>query len=141
MSADALLARLAGVRRTGTDRWLARCPAHDDRRPSLSLRAVADGRVLLHCWAGCETADVLDAIGATWADIYPPRDRSAPGRPVRREPVALAGDALLVLAHEARILVLLAGDLARGRRLSTVDRSRLLQAAERIGKAESLCSA
>jgi len=34
--ADILLARLDGVKRTGPDRWIARCPAHDDKRPSLA---------------------------------------------------------------------------------------------------------
>ena len=57
--------------------WQARCPAHDDRRPSLSLVEGRDGRVLLRCWAGCETAAVLTALGLGWADLF---SRSRRGR-------------------------------------------------------------
>jgi hypothetical protein len=56
MTADALLHKLDGVRRTGTDRWIAKCPAHDDRRASLSIRELNDGRALLHDFAGCGVA-------------------------------------------------------------------------------------
>jgi hypothetical protein len=47
-----------------------RCPAHPDRRPSLSIRREAD-RWLLHCFAGCEPEAVLRAAGLTWTDLYP----------------------------------------------------------------------
>jgi hypothetical protein len=63
-----LLARLEGVRRTGANSWVARCPAHDDRDPSLSV-SVKDGRVLLHCFAGCSADAVLGAVGLTWKDL------------------------------------------------------------------------
>lgn len=49
-------------RRSGAS-WMARCPAHDDANPSLSIRE-ADGKVLLHCHAGCSQADVIDALKA-----------------------------------------------------------------------------
>jgi putative DNA primase/helicase len=44
--------------------WVARCPAHDDTNPSLSLR-YADGKVLAHCHAGCEQASVIAALKAS----------------------------------------------------------------------------
>jgi hypothetical protein len=40
-----LLDRLQGVKRTGPSRWIARCPAHEDRRPSLAVRELDDGRL------------------------------------------------------------------------------------------------
>jgi putative DNA primase/helicase len=46
------------------------CPAHGDRRASLSVGVGQDGRVLLRCFAGCQTEDVIDAIGLGWADLY-----------------------------------------------------------------------
>jgi putative DNA primase/helicase len=42
--------------------WMARCPAHDDRRPSLSIRAGAFGKVLVRCHAGCEQTQVIAAL-------------------------------------------------------------------------------
>jgi putative DNA primase/helicase len=65
---DLLLARLEGVRPAGPSSWVARCPAHEDRDPSLSV-SVKDGRVLLHCFAGCPPEAVLGAVGLTWKDL------------------------------------------------------------------------
>ena len=61
MSADSI-ARALKARRSGTG-WMAKCPAHDDHNPSLSIREV-DGKVLLHCHAGCAQHDVIDALKA-----------------------------------------------------------------------------
>jgi hypothetical protein len=141
MTATVLLDRLNGARQTAPGRWLAKCPAHDDRRPSLSIREADDGRVLLYCWSGCSTADVIDAIGATWGDLFPPKSRTDPPSRRRRERLVSPADALKVLAYEASIVALLAGDLARGEAISERDRQRLIVAAGRLAKAESLCSA
>ena len=56
------IARKLDGRKSGSD-WMARCPAHDDTNPSLSLRD-ADGKVLAHCHAGCEQAAVIAALKA-----------------------------------------------------------------------------
>lgn len=64
-----VLERLEGVRRQGSA-WVARCPAHADRGPSLSIREGDDGRVLVHCFAGCETAAVLRALGLSMRALF-----------------------------------------------------------------------
>jgi putative DNA primase/helicase len=61
MSADSL-ARALEARRSGSS-WMAKCPGHEDHNPSLSIREV-DGRVLLHCHAGCSQRGVIDALKA-----------------------------------------------------------------------------
>ena len=66
-----VFAALVRARRVGAGRWLARCPAHDDRNPSLSIGTGHDGRVLLRCWAGCRTSDILAALGLTPKDLFP----------------------------------------------------------------------
>ena len=71
-SVDCVLSRLEGVRRVPSG-WEAKCPAHDDRRASLSIAVAEDGRVLLKCHAGCETASVVNAIRLTMSDLFPPR--------------------------------------------------------------------
>lgn len=73
LTSDQLLARFDGVRRAGRDRWVARCPAHDDRHPSLSLRPGDKGNWLLHCHAGCGVDEVISAAGLAWRDIEPDR--------------------------------------------------------------------
>lgn len=66
---EALLSRLAGVHPAGPGRWLALCPAHPDRKPSLSIR-LEGGRVLVHCFAGCDADAVLAAVGLSWRDLH-----------------------------------------------------------------------
>jgi putative DNA primase/helicase len=51
--------------------YRARCPAHNDIAPSLSVNMGKEGRLIVHCHAGCDTADVLTAMGKTFADITP----------------------------------------------------------------------
>ena len=68
-----LLDRLDGVRATGHSRWVARCPAHDDSRPSLAITEKADGVVLLHCFAGCNVGEAVGALGLDLSDLFPAR--------------------------------------------------------------------
>ena len=90
---EVLLGRLEGVRPAGPNSWVARCPAHDDRNPSLSV-SVKEGRVLLHCFAGCPPEAVLEAVGLTWRDLRAPDPWSwrppvlRPSRPRPPEPEA-----------------------------------------------------
>jgi hypothetical protein len=56
------------ARGTGRGRFMAKCPAHKDRSPSLSIREGKDGRVLVRCFAGCALDAVLDARGLRTAD-------------------------------------------------------------------------
>lgn len=72
MPLDVLLSRLEGVRKAGKG-WYARCPAHDDRRASLSVTEAPDGKVLVHCFAACPALDVVQAVGLSLADLFPQR--------------------------------------------------------------------
>lgn len=72
MTTEAVLARLQGVRRNGNG-WMARCPAHADRSPSLSVREGQDGRTLIHCFAGCSVESVSDALKIEVSDLFSAR--------------------------------------------------------------------
>jgi len=56
--------------------YVARCPAHDDKNPSLSLKD-EDGKILVHCHAGCEQGAVVEALKARglWPESEAPSDR------------------------------------------------------------------
>jgi hypothetical protein len=89
---DAVLSRLQGVRAEGPA-WVALCPAHEDRKPSLRVAAGDDGRVLVKCRAGCDFAAVVAALGLRPADLMPEEDARAwsppKASPARdREPAA-----------------------------------------------------
>ncbi len=65
---DKLLAGIEGVKPDGKGGHLARCPAHDDKNPSLSIKQTPE-KILLHCHAGCETSEILKALGLDWKDL------------------------------------------------------------------------
>lgn len=67
------VSKLQGVKNTASG-WQAQCPAHDDQTASLSISTGDDGRVLVHCHAGCSTKDVVAAVGSTMADLMPPKE-------------------------------------------------------------------
>lgn len=70
LPADIVLPRLAFFDGRAGD-WHACCPAHNDHRPSLSVRETSDGTLLIHCHAGCETDEVMAAIGLTTKYLFP----------------------------------------------------------------------
>ena len=73
---ERILSKLPDAKKTAKG-WSARCPAHEDRRASLSITQGDNGGAVLHCHAGCEPAAVVAALGLTLADIMPPRAEPA----------------------------------------------------------------
>lgn len=69
MTTNEILSRLEGVK--GRDgQWIARCPAHSDKKQSLSISEAKDGRTLLHCHAGCGVESIVQALGITMNDLF-----------------------------------------------------------------------
>ena len=68
MTAAELAAQL-GAKKVGGG-WLARCPAHDDAKASLSISEGGDGRILLFCHAGCTTKDIAQSMGMELKDLF-----------------------------------------------------------------------
>jgi hypothetical protein len=76
------------------NRFSARCPAHDNGNPSLSIVEIDDGTVLVKCSAGCPPARLLAALGLTVADLFPALAHwSSPRRPRTRAPGNPGSDA------------------------------------------------
>lgn len=73
MTVEDLLIRLDGAKRTRRG-WQARCPAHDDRSPSLSLREGEQG-LLLHCFAGCSLEAICEALGLKVRELFYSHER------------------------------------------------------------------
>ena len=132
MKAVALLNRLEGVRKTGPDKWIACCPAHEDRSPSLSIREESDGKVLVHCFAECLALDIMNAVGLSLADLFPDRtDNNIPESRRRFDPM----DVLRCTAHEVQIVACVASDIVNERGISLDDRTRVQLAADRLWSA------
>ena len=131
-ASDRILARLEQVRQTGCDRWVACCPAHEDRSPSLSIRETADGRLLLYDFGGCQTGDVLAALGMELSDLYDkPLGHSFPPSKSRIP----ARDLLELVGFEIDAATIILADVADGRSISAVAWQRISTAAARIGQA------
>ena len=135
MIADKLLSRLEGIRHTGKGRWIARCPGHEDKRPSLSIRELDDGRVLVHCFAGCSVEEVLSALGLEFDALFPERQIENGPHERRSFPAA---DVLRALADETMLVTVAAANIAQGVALTEEDRERLRVASERIQTARRL---
>ncbi len=67
---DGFISGLEKVRRSGEGKYLACCPAHDDRSPSLAIKHT-DGKILLHCFAVCSVHEVVGALGMELSDLMP----------------------------------------------------------------------
>jgi hypothetical protein len=110
---DSVFASLVQAQPSGAGRWKARCPAHNDRSPSLSIRAGDDGRVLVLCRAGCSLDSMLAALKLARRDLF-----AGP-------PPSQAQQAALRAAQEARQNEARA---ERKARLEALNRARKLEA-------------
>jgi hypothetical protein len=128
MAAHDLLNKVQGLKKVGRERWIARCPSHADKSPSLAIRELSDGRVLLKCFAGCEALEVLNAVGLEFRDLMPEKlvDYKRERKPF------YDSDLLLIIRDEARVVYLSALHLSKGNLLSDVNLRRLALAAQRI---------
>ena len=136
MSADTLLSRLDGVRQTGAGRWIAKCPGHQDRRASLSVRELDDGRVLVHDFAGCSVEEILSAAGLTFDALFPEKP-IADHVKGERSPFN-AHDVLRALRDEIDIAAIFCSDVFYCRGFSDEDYRRFGEACARIREAERL---
>lgn len=75
---EILLPKLEGVTQLG-GYWKARCPAHEDRMPSMTIGRGTSQPIVIRCHAGCDSADILDRLGLTWADLCEPREEGTAG--------------------------------------------------------------
>ena len=130
MISRSLIHSLDGVRETGQDRWIARCPAHEDKSPSLAIREV-DDRVLIHCFAGCSVDEIVSSAGLRISDLFPPPTSSS--KPLSKP--FPAADILRCLTSEITFLIVCASDLASREKLDQEDKDRLLLSASRFRSA------
>lgn len=138
MALDDVLNRLEGVRQTAADRWIARCPAHDDKHPSLHFRVCDDGRILMKCRAECENYDILGCIGLKFDSLFPEKVIEGAKRFRNAFP---ASDVLRCLGYETGIIAVVAWSLRDGVPLTEDDYERLKVATSRIQAAVEACNA
>ena len=126
-TADKLLERLDRVKRVAPGKWMAKCPSHDDRNPSLGISEGDGGKIICHCFAGCATEDVLSALGMSFADLFPEKIPE-PGQKAPRVPRFNASELLRTALHESTVLFVAMSKINAGKTLADGDMDRVNQA-------------
>lgn len=135
MSVEDVLSRLEKVRKTGPETWLACCPVHGDKHPSLSIRDCADGRVLMRCHAQqCSVGDMLGAVGLDFDAIFPPKPLGDRLPPLRRP--FPAADVLEAIFQDALVVQQVANEVQRSGEVTPHQRSLLQNAIARVSAAQ-----
>ena len=135
-AAETLLSRLKRVKRTGPGRWIASSPTREDRHPSLVIRELDDGRVLVHDFGGDDVAAVMAAVGLELADLFP----DLPGNFARRVNRPFnASDVLALVSFESSVAVMVCSDVLLNKVVSDADFDRLLVATQRLTHAAEVC--
>jgi len=129
MTIDQLLTCLDKVRKTGDGKWLACCPAHQDKSPSLAIKQTDDGKILIHCFAGCEVDVIVSAVGLTLADLMPDNPTYKKGS---KPPKFNKYELFDRIAYESIILSLAIQQLINNIPLTPNDHERVLKAEETI---------
>jgi hypothetical protein len=135
MTGEDFVSRLHGVRKTGPGSWMARCPAHEDKSPSLTVSEKEPELLLVYCHAQCGVEAIAAAVGLTVSDLFPPKLTEYRPRDKRPFPAA---DVLRAIADEADVLCVILHDSDWGKPLPKVDIERAQLAIERIRAARSL---
>lgn len=133
-----ILNLLDKVQSKGGDRYVACCPAHEDSDPSLTLAETKDGRILIHCFAGCAPIDILNAIGLTMSDLFPDGglgDFKGWDQLKREQEARLKDKKIQAVSHDQIILDMCKTARKNGERLSKADLQREQQAYFRVRNA------
>jgi hypothetical protein len=120
---DLLLSRFEGVKKSG-NQYLCKCPAHEDRTASLAITEKEHDHLYLNCFAGCETLEILMAVGLDWDALFPDKDKSKTSKP--SIPIK---EAALVLELQSWIVYQYANAIAMG---EDPDRGKLYDAVMKI---------
>lgn len=125
-----LINRLQKVKRKSRDSWIACCPAHQDKSPSMTIREVEEGKLLIHCFAGCSIEEITSSIGITLSDLMPERAPDA-----LRKPMAVpfnARDVLECIQSDATLLCVFISDVTQAKPITPQEAANAYKAAARI---------
>ena len=133
--AELLISMLESCRQSGPGKWIARCPAHDDKSPSLSIMDGDDGKALLHCFAGCESSDVVAAIGLSMSDLFPDTAKPCDSAVITKRKHGAMRE---ILSDEQFYAAIFDADIAKGKSVTHQEVARSSLAKHRIWKTERM---
>ena len=130
---EQLINNLEKVQKRGKN-YMACCPAHDDKSPSLAISELDDGRVLIKCFAGCDPLSIVAAVGLTLGDLFPDQGVGQQYRHFQSLAKLTEKKPDDKIEHEKTILQIAKSDRANGKRLSQLDLKREQLAYMRVRK-------
>lgn len=133
-----ILPRLEKVRRTGPNNWIACCPAHEDRSPSMTIMQSDTGKVVVRCFAECSFEEIVGAVGLGLEPWFPPKQKDDFSPAIRRP--FPAADVLEALSFETMVVAVTAADIASGAHVSEADLARMWIAFDRIQEGRRLAN-
>lgn len=137
MTIETLLTRLQKVKRRSNNSWLACCPAHLDKTPSLSIKDDG-GKILLHCFGqGCGVDSIAAAIGLDLSDLFPPTENyiNDQGKKIQQRATHDASNVLFGLVLEVVAVEIICEELANAIGIDEFTKARLKLASERMRSA------
>lgn len=102
LTVQQFLSVLADVRPSGNG-WSACCPAHPDTKPSMSVSQGDDGKILVHCHAGCQLDDILKRLGFRASQLFPAKANCTTFSPGQKEAIAAHDPGLAYYAEQCRV--------------------------------------
>lgn len=136
MSIETILNKLHKVRSRGGGKWMACCPVHNDKTPSVSIKD-DNGMILMKCWGcGATGVDICEAVGVSAAELFPPSDYSNYShddyeRSAKHRSYFPADQVLDALQTETLVVYMIADDILKNGITEPV-KERLLQSVSRI---------
>ena len=137
MKIEDFLSRLQKVKKTGSNNWIACCPSHDDKSPSMTVGVGDNGGIVLHCFAMCSAADVVGSLGLELHELMPERPEGREFVKGRARPFP-AADVLAAVEQESLTVAVYAYNISNGIELDEKDRERMLTAYHRIAEARRI---
>lgn len=130
MSIENVLVKLNGVKRKLPGRYVALCPVHNEKTPSLAITDAGDGKVLLHCFGcGAGAIEIINALGIDASEIFPQRDRFDCSPSEQLKPAFTSQQLLTAIYYEAIVVMTIVSDILNGKQ---ADFERLATAYKRI---------
>lgn len=131
MAIESFLNKLQKVKRRGHGQWMACCPVHQEKTPSLSIKD-DNGTVIMHCFGcGAGGVEVTGALSLDPSELFPPRDNYNPATDSKKRSYFPADQVLEALQTEATVLLILTKDILDNG-ISEEVRNRLLLSVERL---------
>lgn len=133
---DIILNQLDKVKNKGGGKYVALCPCHDEKTPSLHVSDMGDGRILAHCFGcGANGIDIILALGIDQSLLFPDKPKNGEHGYKRERVPFPARQVLQSLLFESNVIMLAAAQIVSGKKLSATDFKRVELANNRIYEA------